>query len=112
MLKNNLLPRNFKSENENIGVLITLLILMLLGAAYSALSPVIETTGLKIPAFILVTILALAIQVYQYRKGGMIPKDGKPTVHSAIIFYSTLVAVAVIGFLAACLWVMLQQQGR
>jgi hypothetical protein len=81
---------------KNNRVLSTFFVLIILAGILSILLLSFKNTSVITPVFIAVTITGLILQIRLYMNGGMIPKDGKRTIHSAIIFYSMVFAVILI----------------
>lgn len=66
--------------------------------------------SIRYAVFSVLTVAGIALQVYIYKKGGFIPKNGKRTIHSEIIFWSAMTALAVLIALIIAVYFMIYRQ--
>lgn len=84
---------NIKKRTDYKAIIYGLLAIVLVGIVLGMLQGQIDSSTIKNLALIVAVTIALACQFYIYGKGGLIPRNGKPTIHSKIILFSIVVAV-------------------
>lgn len=94
------------TDSANTQVLHTFFLLCLLGVAITIASVFLKNSALEIPVYLAIGALAVGIHISRYRKGGVIPQNGRRTIHSIIIFMSTIAAVVLLLSAMAYLYVV------
>lgn len=90
--------------------LLALLSIFALISVFWLFAQYVSNTSIRYAVFSVLTVAGIALQVYIYKKGGFIPKNGKRTVHSKIIFWSAMAAFAVlIAFIIAVYFMIYRQ---
>ena len=84
--------------------------ILILISAFWILAQSVSNTSIRYAVLSLLTVAGIALQVYIYKKGGFIPKNGKRTVHSAIIFWSAMTALAVLIACIIAVYFMIYRQ--
>lgn len=90
--------------------LVVFVSIFVLISAFWIFAQSVEDKSARYAVLSVLAVAGVALQVYIYQKGGFIPKNGKRTIHSAIIFWSAMTALAVlIAFIVAVYFLIYRQ---
>lgn len=98
----------------NVGIankyLLAILSILVLISAFWIFAQSATDASIRYAIFSVLMVAGIALQVYIYKKGGFIPKNGKRTIHSEIIFWSAMTALAVLIALIIAVYFMIYRQ--
>ncbi len=84
---------NVKKRPGYKAIIYGLLAILFVGVVLRIFQGQIDSPVVKNLALLVAIAIALACQFYIYGNGGLLPRNGKPTIHSKIILFSIVFVV-------------------
>ena len=84
---------NEKNRTDYKSIIYGMVVILLVGVILGVFQSRVDSPTIKNLAFIVAVAIALGCHFYIYSKGGWLPRNGKPTIHSKIILFSIVFAV-------------------